>query len=236
MTTYTNAAINKRYVVTKTTTYTATILDDIILADTSGGAFTITLPTAASLTGKELTIKKITSDTNAVTIDGNGSELIDESDTFTLPRFNNFVKVVSNGVKWVILNGITKWVKKALGTSISTNTTDIADFRLSNLGVGHTYRLSMNPTLTTEAGNGSAALDAIVDGSIFMKVGVSGNNGIYLRNSVAKSKIFVASHGSITFNYTQVGGSSIYGTSSGIEYSFIMLEELPQHIETTDFD
>lgn len=62
---------------TKTANYTATGADDVILADTSGGAFTITLPAAASLSGKKITIKKVSADGNTLTIDRSGSNLID---------------------------------------------------------------------------------------------------------------------------------------------------------------
>ncbi len=62
-------------VVTKTATYTATAEDHVILCDTSGGAFTVTLP--AGIDGTEYHIKKIDSSANAVTIDGFGPETID---------------------------------------------------------------------------------------------------------------------------------------------------------------
>jgi len=70
----------------KTAAYTATVSDEIILADMSGGAFTITLPPAASmynstaLTTLLLTIKVSTPHaTNVLTVDGNASETIDGS-------------------------------------------------------------------------------------------------------------------------------------------------------------
>lgn len=54
-------------VVSKTTTYTA-VDGDFILADTSGGAFTITLPAASN--GARVSVKKVDASTNAVTISG----------------------------------------------------------------------------------------------------------------------------------------------------------------------
>lgn len=102
--TRTTGQLSKRYIVTKTTTYTATILDDVILCDTSGGAWTLTLPAAASLTGKELFIKKTTSDANLLTIDGNGSETIDGLTTQVLASQYSFYKIFSDGTNWQVIN------------------------------------------------------------------------------------------------------------------------------------
>lgn len=91
-------------VVSKTTTYLATVADEIILADVSGGAWTLTLPTAVGNTGQEFTIKKTDSDfTEALTIDGDGSETIDGSTSTTLNTQGETLKIVSDGTNWEIL-------------------------------------------------------------------------------------------------------------------------------------
>ena len=89
--------------VTKTSNYTATASDSIILCDASGGAFTVTLPPAASAANKVLTIKKIDDSDNFVTVDGDGTEPIDGSATRILPVQNNSVQVGSNGTAWYVL-------------------------------------------------------------------------------------------------------------------------------------
>jgi len=99
-----NHSIHKRYAVTKTTTYTATLLDDIIYCDSSGGIFTITLPSAAGVTGKQLVFKKTDSSTNLVTLDGNGSETIDGMLTIGLGVQYDYVVIVSNGSNWLIID------------------------------------------------------------------------------------------------------------------------------------
>ena len=71
---------------------------EIILADASGGAITITL--AAPLKGEKVTVKKIDSSTNAVTIVPNGSETIDGSSSYTLASQNEHVSLVSDGTNW----------------------------------------------------------------------------------------------------------------------------------------
>lgn len=55
-----------------------------VLVDTTSGSVTVTLPAAASNTGKTITIKKISSDNNSVIVDANASETIDGSATVTM--------------------------------------------------------------------------------------------------------------------------------------------------------
>lgn len=90
---------------TKTTTYTATDSDDLILADTSGGAWTLTLPAASGVGGKRLWIKKTSSDTDALTIDGNGSETIDGETSLTLNGEGAYIEIICDGSNWHIING-----------------------------------------------------------------------------------------------------------------------------------
>lgn len=90
-------------VVTKTTTYTALVQDDVIKADTSGGAWTLTLPDATTCRGKVLYIKKVSSDANSLTIDPNGSQTIDGMTTRVLIVQYDFMAVVSDGSNWQII-------------------------------------------------------------------------------------------------------------------------------------
>ena len=122
------SSVRNLNVVSKTTTYTATILDDLILC--SGSSFTITLPSAASAANKVLTIKKTdTSFTNLITIDGSGSETIDGNLTRKLYSKNESIVIVSDGSNWQILqrtipmetNSFTPTVSAGFGT-VSNNT------------------------------------------------------------------------------------------------------------------
>lgn len=64
----------------------STVIDDtfdFILVDASGGAVTITLP-PITIDGKVFDIKKVDSSANAVTIDGDGTEPIDDGLTAVL--------------------------------------------------------------------------------------------------------------------------------------------------------
>lgn len=94
----------RRHFRTETTTYTATVQDEVVLADATLGAFTITLPTAAAAKGKALTIKAISVAGGNVTIDGNGAETIDGSATLVLSTLNRSVVIASDGTAWQILS------------------------------------------------------------------------------------------------------------------------------------
>jgi len=86
-----------------TTTYTATATTgtQIVLCNTTGGAFTVTLPTAV---GNKATIiiKKIAGTPN-LTVDGSASETIDEGLTATLVRIYESITLVSDNSNWLIV-------------------------------------------------------------------------------------------------------------------------------------
>lgn len=99
--------VNRR-VRTVATTYTATLDDDIIIADSAGaGVFTITLPTAAEAydgntqTGKVLTFVNV--HTDDVTVDGAASETINGATTLVLDVQYERCTIVSNGTAWIAL-------------------------------------------------------------------------------------------------------------------------------------
>lgn len=144
-----------RVVVSKTTTYTARVYDDLILADASSAAFTITLPTAVGIKGKILEVQKTDSDfTNAVTLDGNGSETIAGSTTTTLNTQYETLKIISDGTNWQILERRIpgEFTSFTPTGSWSTNTTYTGYWRR----VGDS--LEMNVKVATAGAPTSAAL------------------------------------------------------------------------------
>ena len=74
-----------------------------VLVNASGGAVTITLPTAAVGEDRRYTIKKIDSSAFTVTIDGNGAETIDGATTAVITMQYESVTVQSDGTSWYIL-------------------------------------------------------------------------------------------------------------------------------------
>lgn len=98
----TSAGLVKAYVA-KTSAYTLTTADEVVAASTSGGAFSLTLPTAVGNTGRVFTIKKTDTSANALTIATTSSQTIDGSTTRILNGQGARIKVVSNGSNWEIL-------------------------------------------------------------------------------------------------------------------------------------
>lgn len=86
-----------------TSAFTATSSDSTITGDSTSGAFTVTLPTAASISGRIYTIKKIDASANAVTVGTTSSQTIDGSTTYPLSSQWKFVMVQSDGANWIII-------------------------------------------------------------------------------------------------------------------------------------
>jgi hypothetical protein len=121
-------------VASKTAAYTAVASDDLILCDASGGAFTITLPTAVGISGKILVIKKTDSTlANHVTIDGSGSETIDGFTTRKLCTQHEALRIVSDGTNWQILDrripGTWTSYTPAYSSGFGTTTTNFSEWR-----------------------------------------------------------------------------------------------------------
>ena len=91
----------KHNVVFKVANYTAVALD-YIFANATSGAFTITLPTAIGIAGKEINITKTDSTTNAITINTSLSQTIIGNLTITITSQYNNVTLISDGANWVI--------------------------------------------------------------------------------------------------------------------------------------
>ena len=100
-TTETENAIALRAISTKTANYTLTSSDYTILGDATSGAITLTLPSAASHTGRLYNIKRINAGTFTVTVASTDS--IDGGATAVLSSQYASITVQSNGTTWVIL-------------------------------------------------------------------------------------------------------------------------------------
>lgn len=105
-------------VTTKTASYTITSSDDIILGNTN--AITLTLPAASSNSGKVFVIKKIGSDTNAVTVARAGSDTIDGVTSLVLTTQYDYVQIISDGsATWEVVSGLSRVLVTAYGSTTS---------------------------------------------------------------------------------------------------------------------
>jgi len=87
---------------TVTDDLTLTNQDDIIYADATGGAITITLPDARKFWGYSFTIKRINAGANAVTVDA-GASTIDGSASYPITVQYEAITPTSDGSQWWIV-------------------------------------------------------------------------------------------------------------------------------------
>ena len=86
---------------TKTANYTINSANDIILADATSGVITITLPSAVGVT-KPYKIKRISTNSNVVTVNTTSSQTMDGSTTLNLVAYQS-LEFVSDGANWFIV-------------------------------------------------------------------------------------------------------------------------------------
>lgn len=97
-----SSAANTHTVTTKSSNYTATSDDEVILANAVFGGFTITLPTAVG-NSRLYTIKKIDTSAHAVTIGTSSGESIEGGSVAVLQVPYASISVLSDGSNWFII-------------------------------------------------------------------------------------------------------------------------------------
>ena len=76
---------------------------DLVLCNTSGGGFTVTLPLSASNKGATIIIKKISSDTNLLTVATSGSDVIDGHANELIAFSKTSMSIIADGISiWEI--------------------------------------------------------------------------------------------------------------------------------------
>jgi len=77
--------------------------DFAIIADSTAGAITVSLPPAATANGRIFFVKRVNAGGNHVTVDPFGSETIDGTATYSLTTHWSKVSIISNGTAWFIV-------------------------------------------------------------------------------------------------------------------------------------
>lgn len=89
-------------VTTITASVTLTTSQTVVLCDASTGPIIVTLPVASGNSGRQYIIKKIDSSANTVTVNGDGSELIDGDLTAVITSQYESVSIVCDASNWHI--------------------------------------------------------------------------------------------------------------------------------------
>lgn len=114
-------------VVSKTTTYSVTTSDNVILVDDSGGSWTLTMPTAVGNTGHTYYIKKTNNSTNTVSLATTSAQTIDgnASSVLKLATQQESYELISDGSNWIIAEHTTNtgWVSQTGMTYAGVGTT-----------------------------------------------------------------------------------------------------------------
>lgn len=92
-------------VVSKSASASVDTTTSVVLADSTDGNVTITLPAAATNSGRIVTVIKTVAGNNVV-VDGNGSETINGSANVTMDDQYDMVTVVCNGTAWFVIGRI----------------------------------------------------------------------------------------------------------------------------------
>lgn len=91
---------NERITQTISTSTTLTSPSDFVFLNSAANGFTLNLPDATSFLGREIYLKKVSSDVNPVSIHGYSTQTIDGSVAVNMQAPNDVLKVVSDGANW----------------------------------------------------------------------------------------------------------------------------------------
>ncbi len=184
----------------KTTTETLGASDSFVTVDATAGVFTLTLPTAVGIAGKEYTIRKIGTDTNKVTLASTSSQTIGGKAATYYSFFiqRDFLRIISDGANWIVLNE-RYTVKISAYQSAALNTPGAA------AQINYDTKLQDVRSLVT-TGAGAWKFTADTDGEYL----VTGTNWI---NS--SSYIYIYKNGAL-FRYIAAHA----GTSEGVAKSY----------------
>jgi hypothetical protein len=98
-------------ITSKTASYTITTSDNYVIAS-SGSGITFTLPTAIGNTGKEFTIKNISSSNVTIATTSSQKIVVDSANstastaTLGIEASNNWIRVISDGAQWIAFRAL----------------------------------------------------------------------------------------------------------------------------------
>ena len=203
-----------------TTITSATTLDqthNVVLCNT--GAYTVTLPAAASNTGKVYYIKNIDSDGDNINIDGNGSETINGATTYVLHSYNDGIRIVSDGTGWHVIEESLSPVYEASFTAINCDASTFTWSDVTNATTGKTW-MDRNLGATQVA---TSSTDADSYGDLYqwgrLKDGhqcrTSSNNATNSADNVPGHGDFIT-EGSSPYDWRDVQNTNLWQGARGI--------------------
>ncbi len=160
---------NDRVLATKSTSTSIQTREDMVLADSSSGAITLTLQDAVATPGREFIVKKTSSDSNLVTIDAYSTQTIDGSDQIAIATKNGVIELVSDGTNMKVKSVSDAWrvdanitgANPSLGTSAVSSYTGITHSSLTLSNASGTNILTAKiPCASTTSPSGTTCSGA----------------------------------------------------------------------------
>jgi len=212
-------------VVTKTTTYTVLTTDDIILCDSSGGAFTLTLPTASGVSGQIYTFRKTTSDLSRVTIgsfnintEGESLDLVSDGTSWLelrrdipaivtayTPGTSNFGTVTSLAAQWTRIGSRIRVEGKFNGGTASASAAQVGlptGLTINDDNITARYLIgSAGRDVTSSNTNNNSVITSTVDSTSNVYFGLFGNGGGTTPLSPAGGTALVGSGNLFSFTF-----------------------------------
>ncbi len=201
-------------------TYSALMTDTMIYADSTSGAFTITLPDIKSQYGKIITVKKMSDDFNAVQVVTTSAQNIDGDSYYYVYGKYEAMTFQSDGATWNIIGNYapasgTFACGFGYGTAFGTVA---ADKMYCNREGKYLHARGYIKLGTATAGRGEITLPYTINSTMIPTTNVTTAAGTVIGDSGCESN---AIHGTVT---TAMGsatnivyiGQSIVGTSNSI--------------------
>ena len=174
------AAAYSEGVAAKTSSATLSALESFVTCDSSGGAVTLTLPSASGITGRAYTVKKIDSSSTACVVEGSGAETVDGEANQSVVRENDAITVVSDGTNFVIKSTASSGVADPDADGIFVWDDSINAYVLAAIGTGLSFD---GTTLTSSGGAGLVAADIDTSAEIAAIVGNETGSSLLVFNT-----------------------------------------------------
>lgn len=207
----TSRGIPNLNVVAKTANYTLTLADDVVTGSVSGGAFTLTLPSAVGLTGRQFLIKRTDQTLGTLlNIATTSSQTINGSTTTTLATQYEELLVISDGSNWIAKRYILSDWTSYTPTFTGFGTVSVQSFWWRRVGTNIEVRgiFTAGTTTATEA---RVSLPATSSTSLLPTISIAGKAAIdssaptVTRDYVTLMEPTVAY---VTFGYQEGSGSA----------------------------
>lgn len=220
-------------VVTRTSTFTASLTEDVILISASGGAVTANLPTAVGNAGKMFFLQKTDSSFNLITIDPNGTQTIQGQTTFNLATQYEEVTIVSDGANWhMVHHTYTADLPISTTMTITATTTNptkgtMTLDRVTGVRNGRYAHLRYDYAATTAGAAGSGTYLFTLPSSLTIDgayLAVPASSAVYINNYCGDGTLTTggadtANLGVFAYNTTQVFLGAVFAVGGTPSYT-----------------